>query len=394
MFKKLILQNFKCFNDITTFDLGKINLLAGANGRGKSTVCQSLLLIAQSVYEYKNIECLLVNGIFVNLDLFDDLLYKDDANNVREELCLELETIDNASVHKMKMGYKELSDRKGILSTLYINGENKFAKKENLNSEFISETASKDASLGGYPREEVNKLFRDFYYISADRIGPTRREDKCDECSVNPIGKLGEHRLNLLSSNTSCNQVFCPEGEDSDNLIHRTEKWLKYIMGDGTLQITGNEKESSVLDLHVGSKRTGRKYKSINVGFGYSYILSIIETALVAPKGCVVLIENPEAHLHPAAQSRLCRLFVSMAEYGMQLFIETHSEHILNGLRLRTIDSSVLTHEDMNIYYFNDDYKPQIVRMDKDGFIEEWPQGFFDQSDIDNLAFFTKKYRK
>ena len=181
MFKKLILQNFKCFNDITTFDLGKINLLAGANGRGKSTVCQSLLLIAQSVYEYKNIECLLVNGIFVNLDLFDDLLYKDDANNVREELCLELETIDNASVHKMKMGYKELSDRKGKLSTLYINGENKFAKKENLNSEFISETASKDASLGGYPREEVNKLFRDFYYISADRIGPTRPEDKCDE---------------------------------------------------------------------------------------------------------------------------------------------------------------------------------------------------------------------
>ncbi len=394
MFKKLILQNFKCFNDVAAFDLGKINLLAGANGRGKSTVCQSLLLLAQSVYEYKSIEHLLVNGIFVNLDLFDDLIYKDDNGVFNDELFFELETADNAAVRILKMGYKEFSDRKGKLSTLYINGENKFVKKENLNSKIISGTASKDALLVVYPREEVNKLFRDFYFISADRIGPTRREDKCDESSVNPIGKLGEHRLNLLSSNISCNQVYCPDVCASDDLMVRTEKWLQFVMGDGTLQLTGNQKESSVLELHVGNKKTGKKYKSINVGFGYSYILSIIETALVAPKGSVVLIENPEAHLHPAAQSRLCRLFVAMAEFGMQLFIETHSEHILNGLRLRTIDSSSLTYEDMHIYYFNDDYKPEIIRMDKDGFIEKWPQGFFDQGDIDNLAFFTKKYRK
>lgn len=394
MFKKLQLKNFKCFKDITAFELRKINLLAGANGKGKSTVFQSLLLIAQSVYEYKNIERLLVNGVFVNLDLFDDLIYKDDKNASIDELFFELETIDNAAVQTLKMGYKELSDRKGKLSTLYINGENKFEIKENLNSEVISETVSKDTSLVAYPREEVNKLFRDFFFISADRIGPTRREDKCDEYSVNPIGKLGEHRLNLLASTISCNKVLSSDGEDYDNLIVRTEKWLKYIMGDGTLQISGSQKESSVLELHVGSRRTGKKYKSINVGFGYSYILSIIETALVAPSGSIVLIENPEAHLHPAAQSRLCRLFIAMAEQGMQLFIETHSEHILNGLRLGTVDSSSLTNGDLSLYYFNDDYKPEIVSMDKDGFIEKWPQGFFDQGDLDNLAFFTKKYRK
>lgn len=95
------------------------------------------------------------------------------------------------------------------------------------------------------------------------------------------------------------------------------------------------------------------QHKPANVGFGYTYILPIIVSGLIAQKGQILIVENPEAHLHPKAQSEIAKFLALVASCGVQIYIESHSEHILNGLRISTlIDSIDITKDDVQIFYF------------------------------------------
>ena len=90
------------------------------------------------------------------------------------------------------------------------------------------------------------------------------------------------------------------------------------------------------------------------MGFGYSYILSIVVTALIAKEGDIVILENPEAHLHPEAQTRLTFMLSKLVAMGIQVFIETHSEHVINGIRLASLkDEYNLKNEDVRIFFLD-----------------------------------------
>ena len=169
-------------------------------------------------------------------------------------------------------------------------------------------------------------------------------------------------------------------------LMQEVSHWIDYIMDGGTLEVSGMEdKKSAVLNLlfQTGEKGT-RGIKSINCGFGYSYVLPIVIMALTIKKGCL-FIENPEAHLHPEAQSRLMELICrQMGNKNIQVFIETHSEHIVNAVRLRSLKpDSPISYEDVNIYFFDKDFSIIPLKMDEDAQIANWPTGFFDQQEID-----------
>lgn len=100
------------------------------------------------------------------------------------------------------------------------------------------------------------------------------------------------------------------------------------------------------------NNNSSRKFESYNVGFGYSYILSIIVSALIAKEGNILIIENPEAHLHPKAQLNLSYLLAKLTGNGVQVFIETHSEHIVNGFRIAALkDGFSLNNKDLNIFF-------------------------------------------
>ena len=76
-----------------------------------------------------------------------------------------------------------------------------------------------------------------------------------------------------------------------------------------------------------------RSYRATNVGFGLSYTLPVI-VALLAPAGALCLIENPESHLHPKGQTKLAELAVRASRAGVQVFVETHSDHFMDGVRI------------------------------------------------------------
>ena len=366
MFTSVSLENFKCFSSEQKFNLNKVNVFTGYNGRGKSTVFQAFLLMAQSVYDNKSLKDLLVNGIFCKLGLFEDLIHHSGNTS---EISFRF-TTDGEKNNNLVFTYKELSDRKGTLSNLIVDGKGFFETATQLGGE---ELQSKNKSPQSYP-EDIHAVFDNFYFVSADRLGPTPFEVKCDLYENNPIGNSGEFRLNVLAGHRDAKE--------------QVAKAIAEIMDGGMMSVKGDsdkEKSNDVLNLYFSSLIDGTPVKSINCGFGYSYIIPILLAAVSMNGGCL-FVENPEAHLHPCAQSQLIKTLVSLCGRNrIQLFIETHSEHVINALRLCSLEDQYadFIYSDLAMYFFDKDMTVKPLQLEADGQVSEWPLGFFDQAERD-----------
>ena len=365
MIRKIKLQNFKCFDSEKTFDTSKINVWAGYNGRGKSTVMQSILLLSQSVCRYDNVETLDVNGVYVSLGVFEDLV----NNQTKEDVILL--SFNTDEIGDFSLGYKETDayERKGNLCKMFVGDDDYFASAS-LSNENAAIKIDKQNVVPIECPLEILDLFKNIYYISADRKGPQLFEQKSDINSFNPIGTKGEYMLNYISKH-------------SDS-IKEINLWLSRIMDGGAISLNGDSKESTVLSLDFCFDGDSNKFKSIDVGYGYSYILSIIVTLITMQKG-VLIIENPEAHLHPMAQWRLTEMIAKMVSAKpIQVFVETHSEHIVNGFRICALDTNFkINNTDLSIYFFDKDYTVKHLEVQQNGRINNWPKGFFDQFEME-----------
>ena len=363
MINQLKIENFKCFNSEACFDLSKVNLFVGYNGRGKSSVIQSFLLLCQSLCHYGKLYTLEVNGEYVQLGLFEDLINVSRGN--KSPIRFSFLT-DQKEGNNVLLAYEEKSDaeRLGQLCEFWVDGKNYLGKE--VSSLDGKQTHDVFFETDLYP-EGVNDIFRNCNYVSADRKGPSLYEEKRDRNINNPVGKNGENVLNSIAKDKK--------------LQEQINFWVSYIMDGGGLKIEGEGKASAVLSLNMSMPNAQEKgrFKAINCGFGYSYVLSIVVNALTMDKGTLI-IENPEAHLHPTAQLRLSELLAKMSEKDIQIFIETHSEHIVNGFRIYSLREDInLNHKDLSIYYFDEYYRINHLNVEANGRIKNWPKGFFDQ---------------
>lgn len=374
------LENYKCFSDRVQFNVSNINLFTGINGRGKSSVLQSLLLMSQSARNTNSLKELLVSSSLVKLGDFDDIKGNDEkSKGIKLGFLSDIE-----SLKSFEFEYKEKNDNsgKGILYNYVLNGND--VSKDNL-TEDAGEISQKNDSkvkleIAYQDDLRILKVFKDIHYVGADRMGPVLYVDKYDVPSDIQTGIRGEYAVKILSmNNTPINPSLILEVKPK-NMVQLCQQWMNYIFDGARIEVKGN-KDDSVLSLMLNPKNEKRKYKAVNVGFGYSYILSLIVTSLIAKKGDIVIFENPEAHLHPRAQTRLVDLFVRLSLCGVQIFIESHSEHILNGLRM-AIAKNIISNTNLSIYYFDENFKNRQLVVRSDGFIDNWPEGFFDESDL------------
>jgi predicted ATPase len=122
------------------------------------------------------------------------------------------------------------------------------------------------------------------------------------------------------------------------------------------------------------------------MAFGLTYALPVITALLSAKEGALLLIENPEAHLHPRGQSRLSELIALAAQSGVQIIIETHSDHIFNGV-LKAVAADKIKKDNVKVHFFEPDKTNTSISTEiqftSKGRILNPQKGFFDQFDDD-----------
>ncbi len=401
MLTEIKLTNFKCFKEETAIPLSKFNLFTGVNGAGKSTALQSLLLMRQSIEHDPYTTELLLNGSCVNLGNFDDVRNRNipKENNV----IFEFSCSTNKDICFIKNYLKPKSDEMSLLvfeinifakffsgeelkieshtfkydykNGLYYDDSNKSYSSFVLNTPVFLETTVMESQ-----HLNINDFFSSFYagnihFISADRIGPQEFYFKSTLPEFRHVGTKGEFAVNLLDklAQELVNETLCL-GDDARTLITQTQAWLGKILNPVTVRI--NPLRVNILELLIDG------FKPSNVGFGYSSILPIVVTGLIAKPNEKIIIENPEIHLHPKAQSALIDFLVKVANTGVQIFIESHSDHVLNALRIAT-KNKVLKPDDVNILFFTQENgNSKIIKptIDDNGRIDNWPESFFDET--------------
>lgn len=378
MIKELQIQNFKCFQNSRPFEFSKLNLLTGINGRGKSSLLQTLLVLSQSAWKNNELRKLVINDELLNLGNFDDI--KNSETPRGENIHFNFK-FDSPFIDDVKIQYSESPDEplQADCDNIQITSQGKI----------ITIEPKKKQSDGTV--QIFAELIKKIHFVSADRLGPVKYVDKTNLPEFVHVGPRGEHTINILANSLNLDNVneILYRGKDAKSVIQQTIEWLAYILEGAKIDIGGKEKESSVLYMLLNNKSNSFSYKPANVGFGYSYILPLIVSGLVAKSGEIIIVENPEAHLHPRAQSKISEFFVKVASCGIQVFIESHSEHILNGLRVSTLNPDVkINYDELIIHYFDEAFDSERLIMDNKGKIPNWPEGFFDQQEIDLSTIF------
>lgn len=228
-----------------------------------------------------------------------------------------------------------------------------------------------------------------FEYLSADRIIPQTVYSSI--CEDNFLGNHGENAFNFLEKYGDTFKVDKVFQDDTKNeyLLYYVNKWMERIFHGFRLQLSPIADADAVGLRYAEKSRdwVSNSYRAINVGFGITYVLPILVALLKAKTDDLILIENPEAHLHPKAQRLIGELLAKAAATGAQIIVETHSDHILNGVRIsaknKLIDPSDIKmfffmKEDVGTKYHTNIYLP---KMDQEGNIDIWPEGFFDEWD-------------
>ncbi len=361
MIKSVSLQNFKCFADKTDIKLRQITILYGHNGRGKSSLSQSLLLIGQSMKERNDLDILSIVGNKVQLDSFGDIITADSKGG---EIKFWIETERDL----VEIGFASYDGKPqlGKLSTLVFNGENRFDVQTSQSVD-AEQTQNKVA----FSTSDITVLqqLKDITYVSAGRLGPVNDMIRNDSLPPNAIGTKGESLLNALS-------------HQSQDFINYVGKCLSGILGGASINLP--DKEATRLELLLNSRDDSHLFRPTNVGFGYSYVLPVIAGALLAEKGSVLIIENPEAHLHPRAQSRIMEFLIKQSiDKDLQLIVETHSDHVVNGLRI-SMKKDALKASDGIIQHFaytseSDSPKITPITSDSEGNLSEYPDDFMDE---------------
>ncbi len=352
MTRSITISDFKCFLN-QPFSLGSLTVLAGQNSSGKSTVIQSLLLSRAAYLNYSRQSNNIV-GAKVHLNGPFSL-----------ELGNTLEVVRRGK--KIEDSFFSFSVKGDSGNGLFVKF---FADRTTTNCYHVE---INDLQHSGH----INLTDSKFYYLSAERIGP-RLHHTFEPQNFPHAGYRGERTFQLLSGeNLPVDRNRCfDEQEPAETLFYQTRKWLEFVIPGANFDNASLVGKSRVIEGTFGQSMPP------NVGFGISYALPIIVNSLTAQKGGMMLIENPEAHLHPKGQSNMGFFLGKIAAAGVQIVVETHSEHLINGIRKAVLSISGFSNNDVNIYFFKGENNKSVtpIEINSSGDLIPFPVDFFDQA--------------
>lgn len=391
---RVVIKNFKSLKNID-ITLSNLTLITGVNSTGKSSFIQFLLLLKQNQEKLKTI----TNNKMLKKSILASERSTTDTN---QALLKSLDKSMNLSFI-LNGEYIELGDEKDILyQDAYDENISIKLFVEKLN--YLVSFSSQDLKINidaPLPLEVLVNIFNDdFQYIMTDRISPSITYPLSElHIKQNLIGLRGEYAAHYLAKNRhqllNIEKLKHPKSI-TNQLLENTSLWLSEISNDIEIsaKIYTELQQANLTYKYTYGENTTNEYSPLNVGFGITYVLPIIVAILKAKPNDLLIIENPESHLHPAGQSKIAELCAIASSCGVQIIVETHSDHFLNGLRVST-KKEIIKPEQSQIYYFSkekDSLETKVSKLtiDTEGNINEnWPKGFFDEyrNQLDELLW-------
>ena len=330
MIDKLCIKGFKCFDDVS-LEMRAITMLAGQNSIGKSSIIQSLLALKQGKTPF--------TGKYMTIGTADELL---NAYVGAEEINISA----------------DYTNAKGMFQNAFVNikGLNAISVKN-------------------------EKLKLGIVYCSAERVGVKDVYEKPinDESGV---GINCEYAFSYLAEKGSkpVKKQFVYDETTKLTLDGQVNYWLQEILGYNVFAEAIEKTELVRVFFRNQNMRISVRPK--NIGTGVTYIAEVIISAFSCKAGDILIIENPEIHLHPSAQSKFVDFLTFIASCGVQIIVETHSDHIYNGIR-KHIHKDLIDAEDVRIYFFkqneNGCSEPILIPINETGKATVNANGLFDQ---------------
>jgi predicted ATPase len=374
MLNRLDLQYFKCF-ELLRLPLGPLTLLSGANGSGKSSVLQALVLLHQTMREHEWSTRLMLNCVALRLGTVADVVDK---------------------VHGRRSFELVLSD--GEKDYLWTFSGDRSEMSMAVDRVVVGDASVETPKMLRYllpPTDDENvtslaQCLRSLTYLTAERVGP-REVYPLEDPQVAPVvGPAGEHAASVLHwrrDDRVLDDLTLP-GAPATLLRQVEERMRTFFPGCGL--VVQQVPQVNAVTIGLRNSEATDFHRPIHVGFGLTQVLPIIVAALSASRNGIFLIENPEVHLHPAGQALMGQFLVDVARAGVQVIVETHSDHILNGIR-RSVKAGRLAADQVAIHFFrlHSEEAAQVLSpiLDNSGNIDNWPEGFFDQFDNDMNYF-------
>lgn len=383
--------------------LRPVTLILGRNSAGKTSILQPLRLLKQTIEATDFGTQLLLDGTKadgVNLGAFADVVHDHDA---KESVGIGFEVREKGV--SVDVTFRQINERPVIESLTYRVRDEKLEVTRGANAAYqlqsprfrlpnwdgaktvheakqtyepgrafeLPDAALTDLgpTLGPVVRQAIvaaKEAFATFHYLGPLRPPPAR-EVTWSQQDPTVLGSTGSETIQAL--------ISAETGKHKGALRASVSEWLKRLDLAESIEIT---RVGKTLLYQIEVVRNGKRSNLADVGYGVSQVLPVITLLHFVPEGSVILCEDPEAHLHPMAQSGLADLFVEVAKKRkLQVLIETHSEHLFRRLQV-LMASAKLSENDCALYYVERDEpsaKLTELRADEFGRIQNWPENLF-----------------
>jgi predicted ATPase len=432
MINTIELKNFKAFKDSGSVALKKINLFVGPNSSGKSSFIESLVMLKRCV------ECIdhkTVFGLARDTDSYENIVFDND---IRNKIAYRItfnkrknatDLLEEDELSHLSEIYFNIDPQRGDFSVDEIEFSIVVSGETPLIDDFFIEYGNKKSCHiylkdGRYCAEledtviddeglimpykfyfKINeKSFKDFpeeklkaaiiiklllvdlerkaeefsnrlIYIESLRSKIERAQSIKD---INLEGSVGSRGENLVKTLIGIDRLG--DGEVKNSIKEKINHWLKeFDLGD---KIDIEKVNGETYSVFIRNKNLGIYNNLLEVGFGTRQLLPIIIESVNSPRHSTIIVEEPETHIHPKAQSKLADLFVESALEGERSFIiETHSIFLVTEIQILVAEGKIKA-DDVGVYYFYQDSKGsraiQMKLRENGQFEEEWPSGFFD----------------
>ena len=408
MITEISTQNFKSWQDTGKLQFAPLTGFFGANNSGKTSILQLLLLLKQTTESPLSPEEPLYFGnaeSLVNLGDFDAVIHKHKQNlnldisvswTLPEQINIEGELTDVLSF-STSIGTKNKSLE--LNGFRYAVGKRDFEVERTWRGHTLKSHQVDLASFRCYGivnptepqepflhlQEAFENLFSRIRYLGPRRADP-RHDYSWAESHPEDIGRRGEKMISALLSSRVQNR----------SIDERIMNWLRELDLIYSYTINSISDTEQDYELLVRQYKDGPEVGLTDVGFGVSQVLPLIAQCYYAPEGSILIFENPEAHLHPKAQSELADVFVDVVKNrNVQIILESHSEHLLLRLMRRIAEEKISA--DQTAFHFceikDGNSRAEQLKVDEYGNISNWPQNFFGD-DMGDLAEKTKAEMK